>query len=44
VHRGARSATSFSHYSLLATAEQLLGYSRLGGARYATSMVGAFNL
>jgi phospholipase C len=41
---GARSATLFNHYSLLATAEQLLGLPKLGQAASTTSMVSAFNL
>ena len=41
---GARSGTLFSHYSLLATAEQLLGLSKLGQAATAGTMTKAFNL
>lgn len=41
---GASSATSFSHYSLLATTEQLLGLPLLGQAASATTMSSAFNL
>jgi phospholipase C len=41
---GARSGTLFSHYSLLATAEQLLHLSRLGQAASAATMTSAFNL
>jgi len=41
---GARSGTLFSHYSLLGTAEQLLGLSKLGQAASATTMTKAFNL
>jgi phospholipase C len=41
---GARSATLFNHYSLLATAEQLLGLPKLGQAASNASMVSAFNL
>jgi phosphatidylinositol-3-phosphatase len=41
---GARSGTLFNHYSLLATAEQLLGLSKLGQASTATTMTKAFNL
>ncbi|HLI73845.1 MAG TPA: alkaline phosphatase family protein [Acidimicrobiales bacterium] len=38
------SGTLFNHYSLLHTAEQLLGLPLLGQAAGATSMVSAFNL
>jgi phosphatidylinositol-3-phosphatase len=41
---GARSGTLFNHYSLLATAEQLLGLSKLGLASSAATMTKAFNL
>ena len=41
---GTRSGTLFNHYSLLATAEQLLGLSKLGLASSATTMTKAFNL
>jgi phospholipase C len=41
---GARSGTLFNHYSLLGTAEQLLGLSKLGQAASATTMTRAFNL
>jgi phosphatidylinositol-3-phosphatase len=41
---GTRSATLFSHYSLLATAEQLLGLPRLGLAASAATMTAAFHL
>jgi phosphatidylinositol-3-phosphatase len=41
---GTRSGTLFSHYSLLATAEQLLRLSKLGLAASATTMTRAFNL
>jgi phosphatidylinositol-3-phosphatase len=41
---GARSGTLFNHYSLLATAEQLLHLSRLGQAASAPTMTSAFNL
>ncbi len=34
----------FNHYSLLATAEQLLGLAKLGQAASATTMTKAFNL
>jgi phosphatidylinositol-3-phosphatase len=42
--RGARSATAFDHYSLLATTEEILGLSKLGAAARAASMRGAFGL
>jgi hypothetical protein len=38
------SATLFSHYSLLATTERLLGLPALGQAATATAMTSAFNL
>lgn len=41
---GTRSATLFNHYSLLRTAEQLLGLPFLGRAAGAASMVAPFNL
>ncbi len=41
---GSTSGTLFSHYSLLATAEQLLGLPFLGQAASATTMTAAFNL
>jgi phosphatidylinositol-3-phosphatase len=41
---GTRSATLFSHYSLLRTAEELLGLPLLGHAAGAASMVSAFHL
>jgi phospholipase C len=41
---GTKSATLFNHYSLLATAEQLLGLPKLGMAATFPSMVSAFNL
>jgi phosphatidylinositol-3-phosphatase len=41
---GARSGTLFNHYSLLGTAEQLLGLSKLGLAASSTTMTKAFNL
>lgn len=41
---GSRSGTLFSHYSLLATTEQLLRLSKLGAAASATTMTQAFNL
>jgi hypothetical protein len=42
--RGTRSATLFNHYSLLRTAEQLLGLPLLGHAAGAPSMAPAFGL
>lgn len=44
VPRGLRVATAFTHYSLLATTEQILGLSRLAHARSARSMVSSFHL
>ena len=41
---GTKVATSFSHYSVLKTAEDLLGVAELGGAKSAASMVKGFNL
>jgi phosphatidylinositol-3-phosphatase len=41
---GTRSATLFNHYSLLGTAEQLLGLPRLGQAAAYQTMVSAFRL
>ena len=41
---GTRSATPFSHYSLLRAAEELLGLPLLGHAAGAASMVSAFHL
>ena len=41
---GARSGTLFSHYSLLATTEALLGLPKLGQAASATTLTAAFNL
>ena len=41
---GTKSGTLYNHYSLLATAEQLLGLSRLGQAASAATMTKAFNL
>jgi hypothetical protein len=43
-HPGTQSATLFNHYSLLATAEQLLGLPKLGVAKSATTITAAFNL
>ena len=44
VRVGERVGTSFTHYSLLATTESLLGASLLGAARHAHSMVAPFHL
>jgi hypothetical protein len=44
VHPGARSATAFTHYSLLRTTEELLGLGLLGDAQSAASMRSAFGL
>ena len=41
---GARSGTLFNHYSLLGTAEQLLGLAKLGQAASSMTMTKAFNL
>ena len=41
---GARSGLLFNHYSLLGTAEQLLGLPKLGLAASYATMVSAFNL
>jgi hypothetical protein len=41
---GTRSGTLFNHYSLLGTAEQLLGLSKLGLAASSATMIKAFNL
>jgi len=41
---GTQSSTLFNHWSLLATAEQLLGLPKLGNASSATTMTSAFNL
>jgi len=41
---GARGSTAFNHYSLLATAESMLGVGCLGSACSATSMRSAFGL
>jgi hypothetical protein len=41
---GTQSATAFTHYSLLRTAEEILGVPLLGSAAGATSMRSAFNL
>lgn len=44
VKTGTTSATLFNHYSLLKTIEDLLGVPELGEARFATSLISAFNL
>jgi phosphatidylinositol-3-phosphatase len=44
VHPGARSATAYTHYSLLRTTEEMLGLGLLGNAASATSMRAAFGL
>jgi phosphatidylinositol-3-phosphatase len=41
---GTTSGTSFNHYSLLGTAEQLLGLPRLGHASSYPAMSAAFRL
>jgi hypothetical protein len=41
---GTRSTTLFNHYSLLATAEEMLGLPKLGQAASNASMVSAFSL
>jgi len=41
---GTQSSTLFNHWSLLATAEQLLGLHKLGNASSATTLTSAFNL
>jgi phospholipase C len=41
---GTQSASLYNHYSLLATAEELLGLPKLGQAASNASMVAAFNL
>jgi phosphatidylinositol-3-phosphatase len=41
---GIRSGAFFSHYSLLATTEELLGLPRLGSAASAAKMTAAFHL
>ena len=41
---GTTSATFFSHYSLLATTEQLLGLPKLGQAKSSATMTAAFHL
>lgn len=44
VHPGRRSSTSYDHYSLLRTAEEMLRVPLLGNAQYAASMRSAFGL
>lgn len=44
VPRGLRTATHFTHYSLLRTTEDLLGLKPLGAAAQARSMLAAFHL
>ncbi len=44
VPRGRRVATLFTHYSLLATTEQLLGVGRLAHARGAITLIAGFHL
>jgi hypothetical protein len=44
VHPGSRSATPYTHYSLLRTTEQMLGLGLLGNAASAASMMAAFGL
>ena len=44
VHRGARSGTAYTHYSLLRTTEEMLGLGLLGNAGSATSMRAGFGL
>jgi phosphatidylinositol-3-phosphatase len=41
---GTTSGTFFTHYSLLATTEELLGLPKLGSATSAATMIGAFHL
>jgi len=41
---GATSGTFFSHYSLLATTEQLLGLPKLGQAKSSPTMTASFHL
>ena len=41
---GTASGTFFSHYSLLATTEQLLGLPKLGQAASSPAMTAAFHL
>jgi hypothetical protein len=41
---GTTSSTLFNHYSLLGTAEQLLGLPALGNAASFPTMTSAFNL
>ena len=42
--RAVKDGTSYSHYSLLRTTEELLGLPLLGNAASANSMVGKFGL
>ena len=44
VHPGARTATAYTHYSLLRTSEEMLGLGLLGNAASAMSMRAAFGL
>ncbi len=44
VKRGTKVRVSFNHYSLLRTAEDLLGLSKLGQSKSAASMISPFNL
>jgi hypothetical protein len=44
VAAGTTSSTLFNHYSMLKTIEDVRGVSEVGEARFATSMVSAFNL
>jgi phosphatidylinositol-3-phosphatase len=44
VHAGARSGTTYTHYSLLRTTEELLGLGLIGNAQSATSMRRGFGL
>ena len=44
VHAGARSATAYTHYSLLRTTEEMLGLALIGNARSATSLRACFGL
>jgi len=41
---GVQDGTSYTHYSLLKTTEQLLGLSQLGNAASANSMLGHFGV
>jgi hypothetical protein len=44
VKAGTKSATDYSHYSMLKTIEDIFGVPELGGAKTATSMAAGFNL